>query len=115
VNVTVSGNRSSGTGGVTGSGGGVVVYSDQRPGVTSFVIQNTIIANNGVNECFFTNLVTTSGAGNLIMKNGSGTQPFGACPGVVTTTDPQLQALQPASVNGGKTTTMAIALFSSAV
>jgi len=89
-----------------------VVYSDQRPGVTSFVIQNTIIANNGVNECFFTNLVTTSGAGNLIMKNGSGTQPFGACPGVVTTTDPQLGPLQD---NTGPTSTMAIPLFSSAM
>jgi len=49
------------------------------------------------------------------MSNGSGTQPFGACPGVVTTADPQLQALEPASVNGGKTPTMAIALFSSAM
>jgi uncharacterized repeat protein (TIGR01451 family) len=109
VDSTFSGNQS------TGSGGAVVVYSDQRPGVTSFVIQNTIIANNGANECFFTNLVTVNGAGNLIMQNGSGTYPFGACPGVVTTADPQLQALQPASVNGGKTPTMAIPLFSSAM
>jgi uncharacterized repeat protein (TIGR01451 family) len=109
VDSTFSGNQS------TGSGGAVVVYSDQRPGVTSFVIQNTIIANNGANECFFTNLVTVSGAGNLIMQNGSGTYPFGVCPGVVTTADPQLQALQPASVNGGKTPTMAIPLFSSAM
>lgn len=109
VDSTFSGNQS------TGSGAGVVVYSDQRPGVTSFVIQNTIIANNGANECFFTNLVTVSGAGNLIMQNGSGTYPFGACPNVVTTADPQLQSLQPASVNGGKTPTMAIPLFSSAM
>jgi uncharacterized repeat protein (TIGR01451 family) len=109
VDSTFSGNQS------TGSGGAVVVYSDQRPGVTSFVIQDTIIANNGANECFFTNLVTVNGAGNLIMQNGSGTYPFGACPGVVTTADPQLQALQPASVNGGKTPTMAIPLFSSAM
>ena len=48
------------------------------------------------------------------MSNGSGTQPFGACPGVVTKVDPQLQSLQPASVNGGTTPTMAIPLFSSA-
>jgi uncharacterized repeat protein (TIGR01451 family) len=96
----------------TGSGGGVVVYSDQRPGVTSFVIQNTIIANNGANECFFTNLVAVNGAGNLIMQNGSGTQPFGACPNVVTTADPQLGPLQN---NTGPTPTMAIPLFSSAM
>ena len=112
VDVTISGNHSSGTGGVTGSGGGVVVYSDQRPGVTSFVIQNTIIANNGANECFFTNLVTVSGAGNLIMQNGSGAQPFGTCPGVVTMNDPQLGRLQD---NTGPTPTMAIPLFSSAM
>jgi uncharacterized repeat protein (TIGR01451 family) len=112
VDVTISGNHSSGTGGVTGSGGGVVVYSDSSAG---FIIQDTIVANNGVNECFFTGNVTTSGVGNLVMSNGSGTQPFGACPGVVTTVDPQLQALEPASVNGGKTPTMAIPLYSSAM
>ena len=106
VDSTFSNNQS------TGSGGGVVVYSDQRPGVTSFVIQNTIIANNGANECFFTNLVTISGTGNLIMQNASGTYPFGACPGVVTTADPQLGPLQN---NTGPTPTMAIPLFSSAM
>jgi uncharacterized repeat protein (TIGR01451 family) len=49
------------------------------------------------------------------MSNGSGTQPFGTCPGEVTNVDPQLQALEPASVNGGKTPTMAIPLYSSAM
>ena len=106
VDSTVSGNQS------TGSGGGIVVYT---LGAASFTIQDTIVANNGANECFYTGNVTTSGVGNLVMSNGSGTQPFGACPGVVATADPQLQALQPASVNGGKTPTMAISLYSSAM
>src|SRR5438105_3446907 len=106
VDTTLSNNQS------TGSGGGIVVYSDSS---AIFTIQDTILANNGANECFFTGNVTTSGVGNLVMSNGSGTQPFGACPGVVATVDPQLQALEPASVNGGKTPTMAIPLYSSAM
>src|SRR5438105_2556922 len=112
VDVTISGNQSSGTGQVAGSGGGVVVYSDSS---AIFTLQDTIVANNGANECFFTGNATTSGVGNLVMSNGSGTQPFGTCPAVVTTVDPQLQALEPASVNGGKTPTMAIPLYSSAM
>ena len=110
--MTISGNQSSGTGGVAGSGGGVVVYSDSS---AIFTLQDTIIANDGANECFYAGSVTAAGVGNLIMNNGSGTQPFGTCPGVVTNVDPQLQSLQPASVNGGDTPTMAIPLFSSAM
>ena len=105
VNVTIAKNES------TGSGGGVVVYSDSS---AAFTLQDTIVSNNGANECFVTGNVSASGVGNLVMSNGSGTQPFGACPGVVTNVDPQLQSLQPASVNGGTTPTMAIPLFSSA-
>src|SRR5204862_2320094 len=105
VDVTIAKNES------TGSGGGVVVYSDSS---ASFTIQDTIVANNGANECFVTGNVSASGVGNLIMSNGSGTQPFGTCPGVVATADPQLQALQPASVNGGETPTMALSLHRSA-
>ena len=92
-----------------GLGGGVVVYSDSS---AAFTIQNTIVAFNTSNECFFTGNVTATGAGNLIISNGSGTQPFGACPGVVATTDPQLGPLQN---NTGPTPTMAIPLFSSAM
>src|SRR5207253_3767838 len=92
------------------SGGGVVVYADYS---AAFTLQDTIIANKGANECFFTGRVTTTGSvGNLIMNNGSGTQPFGACPGVVTTADPQSGPLQD---NSGPTPTMAIPLFSSAM
>jgi hypothetical protein len=112
VNVTISGNHSSGTGGVAGSGGGVVVYSDSS---ASFTLQDTIVANNGTTDCFFSGNVSATGVGNLIMNNGSGTPPFGTCPSVVTNVDPQLQTLQPPSVNGGLTPTMAIPLYSSAM
>ena len=107
VNSTFSGNQS------TGSGGAVVAYLDPPDsgilgGPDVFIrltLDNTLIANNGANECFFTGNVHTQGVGNLITSNGSGTQPFGACTGVVTNADPQLGALQD---NGGFTPTMAI-------
>ena len=94
----------------TGSGGAIVVYSNfGETGFTgtTLILNNTIIAHNGANECFFTgSFITIHGAGNLIMNNGSGTGPFSPCPGVVSTSDPLLQPLQ---LNGpGKTPTMAI-------
>ena len=108
VNSTFSGNRSMGFGG----GGAVVIYMDASDsgigGPEIFIrltIDNSIFANNGVYECFFTGNVNTQGAGNLIMNNAPGSQPYGACPGVVTTDDPQLAGLQD---NGGFTPTMAI-------
>jgi hypothetical protein len=104
VDSTLSGNQS------TGSGGGIVVYEDDSS--TEFTLNNTLIANNGGDECFFTGNVIHSGVGNLIMSNGSGTQPFGSCDGVVTSNDPQLGSLQD---NTGYTPTMAIPLFSSAM
>jgi hypothetical protein len=103
VESTIAGNQS------TGSGGGIVVYSDLS---ASFTVNDTLIAKNGANECFFTGNVTLTGTGNLIMSNGSGTQPFGACPGVVTNVDPQLGMLHD---NGGPTPTMSIPLYSSAM
>lgn len=105
VNATIAGNQG------TGQGSGVVVYADGQ--ATSFVLQNSIIANNnGANACFWTGSVTHSGIGNLIMNNGSGTQPFGACDDPRVTADPHLGLLQD---NGGPTYTMAIPLFSSAM
>jgi uncharacterized repeat protein (TIGR01451 family) len=106
VDCTFSGNQS------TGSGAGVVIYGENE---ASFTLNDTIVANNGANECFVTGNVSTSGGANLIMNNGSGSQPFGACPGIVTTVDPQLGPLQPPDVNGGKTPTMAIPIGSSAM
>jgi hypothetical protein len=99
---TFSGNQS------TGAGGAIVAYRD---GVfaSRFTLNNTIIANNGADECF-SNTFPKQGVGNLIMKNG-GAQ-FGPCPGVATTSDPQLQALQLNSP--GNTPTMAILITSPA-
>jgi hypothetical protein len=101
----------------TGAGGGMVFYTwDPCSGSfsaclgfhNSFAVQNTIIANTGAKECASLGKVgdnaslTVSGAGNLIMQNDAD----GPCPGVVTTSDPQLHALQ---VNlPGNTPTMAI-------
>ncbi len=89
----------------------IVVYRDGM--AVNFIMNNTIIANNGPNECFFTGNVTAHGAGNLIMQNGSGMGQFRPCPGVVATSDPQLQPLQLNSP--GNTPTMAIPLASPAV
>ena len=97
-NSTFSGNQA------TGFGAAIVVYRDNTP--VDFTLNDTIIANNGANECFFTGSVTVKGAGNLIMQNGSGTGQFSPCPGVVTTANPQLQPLQ--LNNPGNTPTMAI-------
>jgi uncharacterized repeat protein (TIGR01451 family) len=109
INVTVSGNQS------TGSGGGVVAYH-QGLTTASFTLYNSIIANNGANECFVNGDVTTKGAGNIILNNGDGsgtTLPFYPCPGVVLApADPNLGPLQD---NGGPTPTMAIPLYSSAM
>jgi len=104
--VTVSGNQG------TGSGAGIVVINDGSP--TSFTLQNTIIANNGAQECFFDGSVTVSGVGNLIMSNGSGTGgSFTACPGVATSSDPLLAAL---TLNApGNTPTMALQAGSPAI
>lgn len=102
---TFSGNQS------TGSGAAIVAYGDDLPGVVYpganiFILNNTIIANNGANECFFTGTMNVGGIGNLIMNNGVGTGPFSPCPGVVSRSDPQLLALQLNSP--GNTPTMAI-------
>lgn len=105
LNVTVSGNKS------TTAGGGIVAYADGA--AASLTLDNTIIANNGGNECYIGAGVSASGVGNLIMSNGSGN--FGACPGLVATTDPQLSTLQSPSVTGKYTPTMEIPLYSSAM
>jgi hypothetical protein len=92
-NSTISGNLS------TGEGAGIVVFSDGP--AASFILRNTIIANNSARECFFDGLgmVNHDGSGNLIVQN------FG-CPGMVSMSDPQLG---PLLLNApGSTPTMAI-------
>jgi hypothetical protein len=122
---TFSGNQS------TGSGAAIVVFNAieyVKSGLSfpypptipvdiprAFTLNNTIIANNGANECFFfgTGTINAKGAGNLIVQNGSGkVEP---CPpsGLVITDDPLLQPLQLNSPGG--TPTMAIPLDSPAV
>jgi hypothetical protein len=109
---TFSGNQG------TGSGAAVVAYSDYDESSPfqpdKFVLQNTIIANNGADECFLRSSghLTIVGTGNLIMNNGSGVGQRSPCPGVVAVADPQLQALQLNSP--GNTPTMAIFPNSSA-
>jgi len=103
TNSTFSGNQS------TGSGAAIVVFSGGAQGAgkpVNFVLFNTIIANNGANECFFNGSVLVQGAGNLIVNNGSGTGQFSSCPGAVIKSDPQLLPLQLNSP--GNTPTMAI-------
>src|SRR5262249_23494346 len=111
---TFSGNQG------TGSGGAIVVFSTKGASI-DFKLQNTIIANNGPNECFFSvaglpnSSVNAQGPGNLIVQNGSGSGPYGPffpCKGMVASSDPQLQSLQLNSP--GNTPTMAITTTSAA-
>jgi hypothetical protein len=109
---TFSGNQS------TGSGGAIVAYSDVDVGSTGggtpfFNLFNTIVDNNGANECFTNgDMAQINGSGNLIRQNGSGGQ-FSPCPGAPIFRDPQLQ---PLNLNSpGNTPTMRIPLTSSAI
>ncbi len=103
IDSTISGNGSTGL-----DGGITVIILGISPPVpdAAFVLDDTIVAGNGPDECRFFSLnpMTPVGAGNLIENNAS-------CPGVVATADPQLGPLQD---NGGFTPTMAISTTSSA-
>ncbi len=92
-NSTISGNQG------TGSLAGVAVSG------ANFSLFNTIISNNGAQECGLGADSTVNGAGNLIQTNVD-------CPGVVSTNDPQLGPLQD---NTGPTPTMAISTTSPAI
>jgi len=91
-NSTFSGNIA------TSSGGGIEAY-----GLGSFVLANTIVANNGAQECIKGGLVGSSNSGR-ISTNNLITNDY-SCVGVTVTADPQLGPLQ---LNGGDTPTMAI-------
>ena len=110
LNATINGNSS-----VIGLGGGIMVAQEESA-PTLFVLQNTIVANNGEAECAVTgSSIAGAFAGNLITQNAIGQimreKTFVACPGVVTTADPQLA---PLALNAGPTPTMAIAASSPA-
>ncbi len=110
LNATINGNSS-----VIGLGGGIMVAQEESA-PTLFVLKNTIVANNGEAECAVTgSSIAGAFAGNLITQNAIGQimreKTFVACPGVVTTADPQLA---PLALNNGPTPTMAIAVSSPA-
>jgi uncharacterized repeat protein (TIGR01451 family) len=94
----------------TADNGGITVMNDGS--TPTFTLQNTILANNGLNgtdsakECNLIGSVTKSGSGNLIISNNG-------CPGVAVTSDPGLQAL--ALNSPGETPTMALPAGSSAI
>jgi Divergent InlB B-repeat domain len=105
LNTTISGNVS-----VFGIGGGIIVAQDSASAPTSFVLENSIVANNGERECAIAGVsIGVAFAGNLIMSNADGSsfrgKTFAGCQGVVASTDPQLGPLQ---YNEGPTPTMAI-------
>jgi List-Bact-rpt repeat protein len=104
LNSTISGNFGN-------FGGGIMVVQDSASAPTSFVLENTILANNGEYVCAITgSSIGVAFAGNLIENNtpdGSekNGHTFVGCQGVVSTANPQLGPLQ---YNQGATPTMAI-------
>ena len=111
LNATISLNQA-----VFGIGGGIMVAQDPVSAPTSFILRNTIVANNGGRECAVTgSAIAGSFIGNLITSNADGSEfrdmTFVGCPGVTTSTDPQLA---PLAYNQGSTPTMAISTNSAA-
>lgn len=113
-NATISGNQA------TGAGGGIVVYNDGS--TTTFILQNTIVANNGAQECIMEGLgaVTTSSGGvgsstNLIVNNSptNTSPPQHPCPQGTLTSDPLLDSVP--KPNSGDTPTLALKAGSPAV
>ena len=78
--VTISGNQA------TGAGGGVEVKEDGS--TTTFLLQNTIIAGNGNNECIVSGSVGTDGSRSNLIVNNIG------CPNVAVMSDPMLDSLK---------------------
>jgi hypothetical protein len=105
LNSTISGNEAR-------IGGGILVVQDSENAPTTIVLENTIVANNGANECAISAKGAIAGAfvGNLITSNTPQglkyqRETFDGCQGVVTSEDPLLGPLQ---YNQGATPTMAI-------
>jgi len=120
LNSTISGNTANFGGAiivaqVSGAGSGGIfddVFGDpSEPAPTSIVLENTIIAGNGLTECAITGTsIGVAFAGNLIQNNVANPTQFHrhtflGCEGVITSSDPQLGPLQ---YNQGSTPTMAI-------
>jgi hypothetical protein len=100
MNSTISGNQT------TSIGAGIEVFATSY---ATFRLYNTIVANNGEQECFwdaqYPNTVSALGSHNMI---GSSVN----CPGILSNADPQLGPLQNSQ---GFTPTMAIPKASPAV
>ncbi len=108
--VTISGNQA------TGAGGGIVVVNDGA--TTTLILQNTIIANNGNQECIVQGTVATSSSGvnsaaNLIVNNSATSGSQHPCPQATVTSDPKLDLLKPNLP--GDTPTMALLSGSPAI
>ncbi len=98
-----------------GGGGGIVVYDPIGTDEATLVLRNTIIAGNGLSECYTRNGVDTGGSdGNIITHNGVSSTPDAvACVGVDASSNPGLGAL---ALNApGRTPTMAIGPTSLAI
>ncbi|HXF97905.1 MAG TPA: nickel-binding protein [Gaiellaceae bacterium] len=99
-----------GTGGL--GGGGIVVYKPTTGEATSLTLRNSILAGNGPHECYLRNGPAASGVGNLITHNLPNIRNDTPCPGVKTSSDPNLG---PLGLNApGRTPTMRIPLGSPA-
>ena len=97
-NATISNNQA------TGAGGGIVVYKDSDP--TFFILDNTIIANNGAQECIAdAGILTSNGpaksANNLIVNNSG-------CPKATVMSDPKLDTQPKPNSPPGDTPTIAL-------
>jgi hypothetical protein len=77
-----------------GGGGGIVVYDPIGTDEATFVLRNSIVAYNGVSECYTRNGVTTTGSeGNIITDSTPKDLENPPCPGVVSASDPLLDDL----------------------
>jgi hypothetical protein len=98
-----------------GGGGGIVVYDPIGDDEATLVLHNSIVAGNGVSECYTRNGVTTTGsAGNVITNSvDSATPDSDACVGVLTADDPLLGGLD--DNPPGRTPTMKLGAGSPAI
>jgi hypothetical protein len=117
VHATLSGNA---TGEVNADGegiggGGIVVYKPTDGTQTSFFLKNTVLAGNGIHECYTRNNPSFNIQGNLILDGSAPSVPnqtHDPCPAVVTI-DPGLEPLK--LTMPGRTPTMALPPGSSAI
>jgi hypothetical protein len=98
-----------------GGGGGIVVYDPIGSDEATLVLHNSIVAGNGVSECYTRNGVTTTGSAGDVITNSvdSATPDSDACVGVLTANDPLLGGLD--DNPPGRTPTMKLGAGSPAI